>query len=211
MPTNAEYLREVPLFSRLGNASLERFAQSCTRFKLDPDETLIEEGDSASAMYILISGRVRVERITPSAETQVLGIRGPGEVIGEMSLIDGRPREARVVASTGCKFLVLHRASFSELIRSEPTAALAVMESLSLRLREADSILLSMRSHEVHERLLDFLRRHADSSGNLTLNLTQSALADHLGCSRESVSRAFAFLASNNDISRHGKVIKVRS
>lgn len=204
MATNAEYLRGVPIFRQIADRSLARFAESCTRMQLEPEQVLIEEGDAGFAMYVVVSGRVRIERLTASGEVQVLGVRGTGEVIGEMSLIDGRPREARVIAISRCKLLVLHHAQFAELIQQEPSASLAIMQSLSLRLREADNVLLSLRSQEVHERLLEYLKRNA-VEGFVILSMTQTALAEHLGCKRETVSRAFTFLEKEGLIQRESR------
>lgn len=199
MATNADYLRKVTIFRDVAAADLESFADACVRKRLEPGEALTLEGAEGSALYVLLSGKVRIEKSSTTGP-QVLGERGPGEVIGEMALIDGLPRSARAEAVTECKLLVLYQADFQRLVLKQPTASLAIMRTLSMRLREVGDTLVARQSQEVHERLLVYLSQHCDESGTVDLNVSQSKVAESLGCARETVSRAFSVLAKSGAI-----------
>ena len=201
MATNAEYLSRVPLFASLDQQTLDSFGDKCVRKKLERSEALFYEGSEGGALYVVLGGQVRIEKVTASG-VQVLGTRGPGEVIGEMSLIDGQPRSAQAVAASECKLLVLYRSDFESLVRAHPSASLAIMTSLSLRLREAADLLVARETQAVGERLLSHLTRLSGADGVVHLRLGQSELAETLGCARESLNRAL------NGLVRSGSIVK---
>lgn len=202
MTTNADLLSNVPLFRRLSRGSLATFGQACVRLKAEPGQVLFHEGDPGGALYVIVGGRVRIERLSSSGDAQVLGIRGQGEFIGEMSLIDGAPRSATAVAQSRLKLLVLQRSDFERLILEEPSASLAIMQAMSTRIREAASALLDMRSREVWERLHAFLTKEADDDGLVSISGSQTNLAGQLGCTREAVSRALSRLIADGKLVR---------
>lgn len=204
MATNEEFLAKVPLFSRVGRRSLTSFAEACIRSKLSAGEILFREGDPGGSLYVIVSGRLRIERLTATGELFVIGMRGAGECVGDMSLIDGEPRSATVVAATNCRLLAMRRADFERLIQDEPSAGLAIMQTMSRRIREADDRTVDFRSKEVWQRLLEHLWSEADEVGVVRTG-SQSALAETLGCTREAVNRAFGRLI------REGKVARIDS
>lgn len=204
MASNAEYLLKVPLFQRLAPATLASFANACVRIKLGAGEVLFWEGDPGGSLYVIVSGRIRIERVSESGDTQVLGMRGPGEFIGEMSLIDGMPRSASAVAASACRLLVMQKSAFEMLILTEPTATLAIMESMSRRIREAAALLVDLRSKQVWERLLDHLTAEAGHEGIVDMRSSQTALAETLGCTREAANRALRRLEGEGRIARLG-------
>ena len=87
MATNSEYLGKVRLFERLEEDKVEAFAALCRRKQLEKGEVLFLEGEPPDALYVIVSGRIRIERISPNGIAQVLATRSAGEAIGEMGLI----------------------------------------------------------------------------------------------------------------------------
>ena len=205
MATNAEFLERVPLFAKLGSTRLGAFADACVRAKLEPGEFLFHEGDPGGALYVIVGGRLRIERLSESGEGQVLGVRGAGEFIGEMSLLDGSPRSATAVAETACRLLVLQKGDFERLILEEPSASLAIMQGMARRIREAAERLVDLRGKEVWERLLDYLAAEANEDGVCDLPGTQAMLAEHLGCTREAANRAMRRLEAEGRVERLGR------
>jgi len=203
MATNEELLAGVPLFAGLAPRSLRAFADACVRVRATKGEVLFREGDPSGGIYIIVSGRLRIERMTSSGEKQVIGVRTAGDFVGEMSLLDGQPRSADIVCAAACRLLMLRREDFEQLILNEPSASLEIMKSLSLRIREADSRLLDLRSKEVWQRLLDQFRRDADATGQVIAE-SQSRLAEQLGCTREAVNRALTRLEREGRLDRLG-------
>ncbi|MEQ1821646.1 MAG: Crp/Fnr family transcriptional regulator [Fimbriimonadaceae bacterium] len=211
MRSNAQFLSDVPLFRGVGLSSLDMFAEAAVRKRAERGEILFREGDEGGALYMILSGRVRIERHTKEGEIQVLGVRSIGEVVGEMSLVEHKPRSATAICDTNCKLLILQRAEFQRLIMLEPTASLVIMQTLSRRVREAADLLIDHRSKEVPERLLDLLRRESDEEGWVAMAKTQSDLAEIIGCSREAINRALQELDRQGKIERINKrLLKVR-
>ena len=210
MATNAEYLGKVRLFERLEADKVDAFAALCRRKHLEKGEVLFLEGEIPDALYVIVSGRIRIERISPNGIAQVLATRNAGEAIGEMGLIDGNPRSAQAVAQTKVKLLCLGKDDFHRQALTESSVCFAMMQTLCFRLREAAQVLLDARSKAVHERLYDYLKSIEDEDGWVRLEVTQTALSEVLGCTREAVNRAFATLEASHGIRRSGsKLVKL--
>jgi hypothetical protein len=126
-------LRQVPLFRELSPADLTHVAETATE-NAYPDGTVIaEQGASGDSMHVVVSGDIRV---VDGGGTQ-LALRGPGYIVGEMSVLGEAPRMANLVAQGDVRTLALDRNRFQRILRERPDAALAVMRELSARLREA--------------------------------------------------------------------------
>jgi len=89
-------LRKIPIFSDLGEGDLERLANALIRRRYPKGQIIFHRGDEGGSLYILQSGRVKVVIPSPQGEEVILAILSPGEIIGELSLIDGKPRSATV-------------------------------------------------------------------------------------------------------------------
>lgn len=203
MKSNLDYLRVVPLFSDLKDQSLVHLANQCARKTLAKEEILFLEGESGDALYIVIRGKLRIERISEEGLAQTLGVRGPGEVVGEMAILENIPRTAQVTAATEARLLTLQRSGFENLILTEPQAALAIMKSLSRRLRESANMLLSYRSKTTSGRLLEVLKGQAED-GLVSVTQSQAALSERVGCTREAVNRGFRQLVEEGKIEKVG-------
>jgi hypothetical protein len=103
-------------------------------------ETIIEEGEEGSWAYVILSGKVRVFKNTGLGEV-TLAVMENGQVFGEMSLIEDRPRSASVRAETGLKLRVINRDQFNELLRENPSRLIPIMKSLFERLRQSSDML----------------------------------------------------------------------
>jgi signal transduction histidine kinase len=102
-------------------------------------DIIFKEGDRGDSMYLIRSGRVVVVKGDLKSPT-ILGYRGPGEIIGEMALLEGQPRSASIIATERLRMLQISRESFQELLSKEPTLGMSIMASLSARLRAADTV-----------------------------------------------------------------------
>jgi CRP-like cAMP-binding protein len=99
-------------------------------------ETIIEEGDEGSWAYVILSGKARVFKTTGLGEV-TLAVMENGQVFGEMSLIEDRPRSASVRAETSLKLRVINRDQFNDLLRENPSRLIPIMKSLFERLRQS--------------------------------------------------------------------------
>lgn len=154
---------------------------------------LIQEGDVGNTLYIVRSGRLRAFAADPHGKEITLGLYGPGEYVGEMSL-DGGPRSANVETLETSTCAVVTRETLLGYISEEPAFALEMMALLIRRARLATESTRSLALIDVYgraKRLLDQLAGPpaADGSRELTERMTHQQIASHLACSREMVSR----------------------
>ncbi len=130
MPVTAEMLRTVPLFSGMTDRSFEAIAALASGVTFDAGQELVRQGDPGEDFFIITSGRARVER-----DGGLLRDLGPGDFLGEISLVDGSPRTATVVALEPIRALTIQRAGFLDLIERIPVLRLEVLNALTERIR----------------------------------------------------------------------------
>ncbi len=190
---------DVPLLARLPEAELRALA-SCGRVQSYPaGATIFREGDPGDALHIVIEGSVRVAVLSPQGGEATVAVLGPGEFLGDLALLDGRPRSANAITSQSTKTLVVTRDDFAQWLSERPRAALALLETLSLRLRRTDETLADLAfldlPRRLAKRLLELagaqaaLRARGPAPPDARIRVTQSELASMLGVSRESVNK----------------------
>jgi CRP-like cAMP-binding protein len=128
-----DHLRGVPLFAGMSDRALEAVAGMATETEFEDGTAITTEGDDGDAFYLIVSGTVRVTR-----GGSPVGDLGAGAFIGEISLIDGRPRTATAIAVGPVQALVVARAEFLELMDRFAAVRLGVMMALADRVRSDD-------------------------------------------------------------------------
>jgi CRP/FNR family transcriptional regulator len=212
--SNGEVLRRVRIFARLDEGGLRMLAERSRRRQYRAGEHLFHEGDPGQTLYVIVSGRVRMETITASGQRVYIAERGPGETFGELALFDGKPRMADAVTTGTADLLLLDRSEFLQCLERSPQTALAVMACLADRLREAGRQLEEVISCDVLGRVsAALLELSATRAGLLSdeavggpIKITQEELATRVSARRETVSRALAKLEQVEAIryDRHG-------
>lgn len=135
--TEPPYTSEIPrLLATLDRQAREQLME---QVRYEPGEVVFQEGERGTAMCLIWSGRVAVLKGDFDSPT-ILGFRGPGEIIGEMALLDNQPRSASVVALEPLRLLRIAREKLQEWMLSAPDISFSIMQSLSSRLREADNV-----------------------------------------------------------------------
>jgi CRP/FNR family transcriptional regulator, cyclic AMP receptor protein len=162
---------------------------------------LFHEREPGDAVLVLLSGRVKLSSTTENGREAVLGIREPGELIGEMSAIDAVPRSATATALEPVEVLALSSDAFLAYLRRAPDVALVLVRVLNRRLRDADRKRTEFLSQDtvgrVCSRLVELAERFGESGADGTeidLSITQEDLAGWTGSSREAVIRALRTL-----------------
>ena len=188
----AEFLSTVPLFSSLESDELQRFAELTREKAFLKGTVILFENDPGDSLFILRSGRVKVVRVGEDGREVILGVLGPGEYFGELSLIDDMPRSAHVIAMEDSSLLILHRDDFRRRVEASPAVAWALLQELSRRLRRADDKIGGLVLLDVPGRIARLLLDAADEGGTPTIQkaLTHQTIAQMIGASRETVSRA---------------------
>lgn len=136
MVLEIEVLRRVRLLRDLGDDELEALAAGGERKSFKDDALVFREGDEATGLFVILSGRVRLDRQHGSADIELLTL-GPGGSLGEPALFDPAPRTATAVTVEPTEFLVIDRAQFLECIAQSPQALALVLAGLGSELRGA--------------------------------------------------------------------------
>jgi CRP/FNR family cyclic AMP-dependent transcriptional regulator len=134
----ARLLGQVPLFVDLGRRDLVRLGAVCRQREYAAGETLVRQGEAGAGLYVIISGRVRVTQRTAEGAERDLGPLGPGEVFGEMALLDDMHRSATVTATAPTRVLILPIFDFRTVLREDPDIVIRLLAVLSRRLRRAE-------------------------------------------------------------------------
>lgn len=130
-------LTSVPLFASLDRRAIAGLARQASRRVYAPGEAIVREGETGTALYVIVRGRVRVEHGSGPASAAV-GNLGPGDFFGELALIEDRPRSASVVAVDETECLLFVVWEFRALLKEHPQMALPIMNALIARLHRAE-------------------------------------------------------------------------
>ena len=133
-------LAHVDLFSSLDKKELRAIANSCHERKYATGAVLMQQGDTGAGLFVLISGKVKITQAgDPDRAEEELGTAGPGDVLGEMALLDDLPRSATVTALEDTTALLLPIWDFRTSLRDDPEISVKLLATLSHRLRKAES------------------------------------------------------------------------
>lgn len=204
IPT-ASLLRGVFIFRDLQDPELDELARRLVPRHAEKDEVIVAQQQPGDSLYLIATGKVKVSLSGEKGREIILSVLGPGEFFGEMSLLDGEPRSASVIAQAPTQLYILSRDAFVDYLRRSPQTALNILGEMSRRLRRADEIIGNLALLDVYGRvahiLLDLAKKEGiqREDGILIDNRpTQQEMAAMIGTSRETVSRAL------NDFARRG-------
>src|SRR6266705_2834501 len=196
-------LRNVPLFSMLAEGQLQLLTRVLSRKAYPKNSTIIAAGDPTDAMYIVVSGRLKVVMSDKEGQEVILAILNQGEFFGEMGLIAQAPRSATVTTIEPCELLTITRADFTKCLQGNFDLTMNVIRGLVKRLREADKKIGSLALMDVYGRVARLLLEMAetvDGQKVVTRKLAKQDIAKMIGASREMVSRVMKDLQSGGYI-----------
>lgn len=135
----------LDMFKGASQDALARVAQHSERRSFAKGETLMRQGEASRYVYVIVTGRVRVDRTHPLLpEPFVLADLGPGEIVGEMGVLDGEARSATVVATEDTETVELGATALAVILLQFPEVSVAILRTFSRRLRKADEMLAQM-------------------------------------------------------------------
>lgn len=207
--TLADRLHRVPLFSDLSPEETNRLAHATREKSYPKNSVILFEDDPGDALYVVLSGQVKVVLIGEDGREVILSILRDGDFFGEMSLIDDQPRSAHVIATEDSNLLVLRRDDFRRSIEESPRIALGLLRALSRRLRRADDKIGSLALLDVNGRVARLLLELADEhdGSHIPRTVTHHMIAQMVGSSRETVSRTMRELADRGHVQVTRKAI----
>jgi signal transduction histidine kinase len=133
-------IRRHPLFAGLPDAELDELVSLATPVSIAPGELLMAEGSPGGSLYIILGGRFRVTTRSGQQEIQIAEC-GAGDVLGEISLLDRSPRTASVWATEDSQLIMIDRDTFEKVLADSPTAMMAILRTITLRLRNTEASL----------------------------------------------------------------------
>jgi CRP/FNR family cyclic AMP-dependent transcriptional regulator len=211
----AEFV-EGSFLSYVTEEDREFFFDLCVRREFPTNSTLFTEGDPSDHVLVILSGWVRVATSLDDGREIIYALRGPGDVLGDLAALHGWSRTASLRGIEPVTVAQLLKAPFLAVLHERPGIALAMLKTLSVRLRDAERARVGSAALDVSKRLAKYLidlaaeRGIADGTAVVIDSpLTQDDIAGHLGASRRAVSRAFGMLRARGVVSTGRKRIVV--
>ena len=199
-------------FSPLKEQTLRTIAEGGVVRTFPRNTVLINEGDQGDALYIVLSGKVKVFASNAQGREFVIAFHGPGEYVGEMAL-DGGVRSASVVTIEPTVCAVVHRTQFRDFLLTNPDFALHLIEKLIRRVRATTDDVKSLALDDVYGRLVRLINTLAVAGpdGHLTVpeKLTQQAIAERVGASRDMIGKLFKDLVAGGYLAVEDRTITV--
>jgi len=184
----AVLLKANPFFADLGDEAIEAIAVLCVLRRLDAGETLFLKGDPGDALYAVRRGQIRIATGSASGRRLTFNLLGPGDVFGEVALLDGRSRTADAVAVEPTELYTVLRRDFFSLLERRPGVAIRIIELLCERIRWMSGQMEERALLPLEARLAHRLVALSEDYG-CELHVSQEELAIFVGASRESVNR----------------------
>ena len=189
-------LANVSLFSQLDDEKLDQLLKRTSTRHLDKGEVLFRKGEEGRHLYGVVEGRLKISSSGADGKDVVFGLSDPGDVIGEIALLDREPRSATVEALQATELLTLDRRDFFEFLERHPRVAIRLAEILAWRLRRLsetteDSVLLGLPAR-LAKKLVALARNYGEpgpGGTRIALKLPQQVLGEMVGTSRESINK----------------------
>jgi CRP/FNR family transcriptional regulator, cyclic AMP receptor protein len=137
-------LAKVRLFEGLNPKYIKGLAGIATERSFKPGDSLMRQGESGIGLFIILSGKVRIEKVDTAGRKVEIAENGPGDILGEMAVFDGSPRSASVTATVETTSLVLASWEFNAFLKAHPEAALELLPIVVKRFRETNDALMHL-------------------------------------------------------------------
>ena len=204
-------LNNTPIFLDLDDEELKDVAASCTPRNYPKNSMIILEEEFGDTVFGICEGTVKITRVNDEGKEVILALLGPGEIFGEMAIIDGEARSANVLAQENCELYAVRSEDFLEILKNNFEISLALMGELATRLRKSDqhieALSLSDAEHRIGVSILNLAEElGVIIKGRVTIdNLPfQQDIANMSGTSRETVSRILKLFEDKNMLIKKG-------
>jgi CRP-like cAMP-binding protein len=189
------YLKKIPLFQDVSAETLHRLAQGIEMREVRRRQVLYLPGDPGATVFFVHGGRVKVSKVTPDGKELTLAYRGPGEIFGELAMVDGGPREEMAEATENALISELDRNEFEKIVQREGMIGYRLTKVVAQRRRDVENKIEQLVFKDVNAKLAELLLKLAaeygieDSRGTLVaLKITHQEMANLIGSTRETVS-----------------------
>jgi CRP/FNR family transcriptional regulator len=212
-----EVLAKCALFIGLPQEQLAELASIAQVKTYQPKEIIFADGERAEGFFVIVSGQVKIYKLSPDGREQILHIYGVGEPFAEVALFAGARYPAFAESLSSSQLLFFPKEKFLALISQNPQLSLNMIALLALRLRRFASLVEELSLKDVTARLAKYLLNLAcdlrvtkESGATIPLDITKGELAKRLGTVKETLSRTFARLEQQQVIEVKGRLIVIR-
>jgi CRP/FNR family transcriptional regulator, cyclic AMP receptor protein len=205
-------LRKHPIFCDLDADAFEQLCRYAKPATLRRGATIFSKGDPGNSLIAVISGTVKISISSPDGRNAILNLIGPGEIFGEVAVLDGQARTADAIANTNCEIYVIDRREFLPFVKSQPALAMKFIELLCTRLRwtsdQVEQVILQDLPGRLASALIRLTERHRPAQDSRTIAVTQQEISEMVGMSRESINKQLRAWASRNWVRlEHGAIV----
>jgi CRP-like cAMP-binding protein len=205
-------LRKHPMFCDLEPEALDQLCRYAKHSTLKRGATIVSKGDPGNSLVVVVSGTVKISISSPDGRSAILNLIGPGEIFGEVALLDGRARTADATANTNCEIYVIDRRDFIPFVRSQPALAMKLIELLCERLRwtsdQVEEVILQNLPGRLASALLRLTEKHKLAPAGRTIAITQQEISEMVGMTRESINKQLRAWAARNWVRlEHGAIV----
>lgn len=206
-------LRTLPYARKLASPRFDSLARRCRAREFARGESLFREGDPADGIHLLVAGRVKVVRASPSGREQVLHEEGPGATFGDVPVFDGGRYLASAMAVEPSTVVFVPRDALLDELRRNPDALMDAVVVLCRRVRKLASVIEDLALRDVTARVARYLLAGARRAraAEFPLRGTHAELGAKLGTVREEVSRALGQLRARGAIALAGGTVTILS
>ena len=208
------YLNKVPLLAELSLDARTNVAETVEMREIRRRQVIYLPGDPGSAVFLVNGGRVKVSKVTRDGKELTLAYRGPGEIFGELVMIDGGPREEMAEAMENALITEIDRAEFEKIVQKEGIIGFRLTKIVSQRRRDVENKIEQLIFKDVNAKLAELLLRLAaeygvdDSRGTLvSLKITHQEMANLIGSTRETVSLTLSQFKRKGLIQTEGRKV----
>lgn len=211
--SEATVLRKVQCFSGLSDKELEVLSSCLVKRTFGRGMILFHKGSPGQSLYIIESGKVRIFLLSEMGQEISVNVYGPGDVLGELALLDGLPRSAGAMVMERTVAYTLYREDFLRCLDRCPGLARGIIRELTARLRYTTACMENLAFLDVHGRVAAKLLELADRFGlqgegiEIEMRLTQAELATWVAARRESVNKVLGVFRDQGLIDINGQQI----
>ncbi len=211
------FASKVPLFQGLSKSEYEAICKAMIQRKFSANEVIVHEEDEESqTFFIIASGKVYVTVITSEGKQTILATLRKGDFFGEMSILDGKPRSASIIAAEDCELFMLYRRPLLEILKKYPKITIQMLITMSQRLRRSNKQINTLSMMSVYGRIAEVILQIAKDNGERVGDIvvvnnppTHREIADMASTSRETVSRVLSQLRKKRYITTDRKKLVI--
>lgn len=216
MSSLSDFLAYVPIFSELPKETIDKIALAGSRKSYKKDSVILMEEEAGSALFVIISGKVKISRTSNDGREVILSILDESDFFGEMAILDGLSRSATVVAIEESELFIIQRNDFLEMLKQFPEISIALLTELTSRLRVADMKIKALSLKDAEGKVATVILQLADDMGKIKQGIVeieklplQQDLANMAGTSRETISRTLHTFAKKGLVELDGSKLRI--